>query len=317
MMGTSNPFGGQPGNSPLVPSWVGDGDSVPGASDGTGPDGQPQGGDGPGPPHGPPVPDGTRPDGQPPGGDTPPTGPPMPPPRAPIPPIADPRRFAPARNNFSRFARSGGTDRRSLGRAVSHYVSSSTGGARTAAARMGSSRGAGGRLLGFLSEVATRGADAALRTLDLGVLAGRPIEEIFLGLVDYVCPDGGSVDEGIAREAFVETIADLAGAGITDLDGLTAEQMQTVFELYATNAIEARLCNDIGSRTITFPSDSRAAARVQAQLHDFIRRGVADALATADVAATALTPETVLGFVEGIYEEAFAILEIMGDAEGT
>ena len=316
-MGTSNPFGGQPGNSPLVPSWVGNGDSTPGASDGTGPDGQPPGGDGPRPPHGPPVPDGTRPEGQPPGGDAPPTGPPMPPPRAPIPPIADPRRFTPARNNFSRFARSGGNDRRSLGRAVSHYVRSSTGGARTAATRMGSSRGAGGRLLGFLSDVATRGADAALRTLDLGVLAGRPIEEIFLGLVDYVCPDGGSIDEGIAREAFVETIADLAGAGITDLDGLTAEQMQTVFELYATNAIEARLCNDIGSRAITFPSDSRAAARVQAQLHDFIRRGVADALATADVAATALTPETVLGFVEGIYEEAFAILEIMGDAEGT
>ena len=337
MMGTSNPFGGQPGNSPLVPSWVGDGDSAPGASDGTGPDGWPPGSDGPptgppmpdgtrpdgqppggdGPPTGPPMPDGTRPDGQPPGGDGPPTGPPMPPPRGPIPPMADRKRFTTARNNFSRFARSGGSDRRSLGRAVSHYVSSSTGGARTAATRMGSSRGAGGRLLGFLSDVATRGADAALRTLDLDVLAGRPIEEIFLGLVDYVCPDGGSVDEGIAREAFIETIADLAGAGITDLDGLTAEQMQTVFELYSTNAIEARLCNDIGSRAITFPSDSLAAAQVQAQLHDFIQRGVADALAAAGTAATALTPEAVLGFVEGIYEEAFAILEIMGDAEGT
>ncbi len=292
MMGTSNPFGGQPGNSPLVPSWVSDGDSVPGASDGTGQDGQP------------------------PAGDAPPTGPPMPPLRTPIPPIADRRRFTSARNNFSRFARSGGDDRRNLGRAVSQYVSSSTGGARTAAARMGSSRGAGGRLLGFLSDVASRGTDAALRTLNLDVLAGRPIEEIFLGLVDYVCPDGGSIDEGIAREAFVETIADLAGAGITDLDGLTTEQMQTVFELYATNAIEARLCNDIGNRAITFPSDSPAATRIQAQLHDFIRRGVADALATVDVAATALTPETALGFVEGIYEEAFGILEIMGDAEG-
>ena len=56
----------------------------------------------------------------------------------------------------------------------------------------------------------------------------------FLGLVDYVCPDGGSIDEGIAREAFVETIADLAGAGIADLDSLTADQIQAVLELYAT-----------------------------------------------------------------------------------
>lgn len=105
---------------------------------------------------------------------------------------------------------------RSLGRAVSHYVGSSSGGARTAAARMGSARGAGSRLLGFLSDAVARGATEALRSLNLDGLAGRPIEEIFLGLADYVCPDGGSIDEGIAREAFIETIADLAGAGITD-----------------------------------------------------------------------------------------------------
>ena len=86
---------------------------------------------------------------------------------------------------------------------------------------MGSSRGAGSRLLGFLSDAVARGATRSLARLNLGALAGRPIEEIFLGLADYVCPDGGTIDEGIAREAFIETIIDLAGAGIADLDGLT------------------------------------------------------------------------------------------------
>ena len=183
-----------------------------------------------------------------------------------------------------------------------------------AAARMGSARGAGSRLLGFLSDAAARGATEALRALNLGALAGRPIEEIFLGLSDYICPDGGSIDEGIAREAFIETITDLAGAGITDLDGFTEDQMQTVFELYATNAIEARLCNDIGMKTITLPSDSRQCARVQAQLKDFIRRGVADALTIARAAAAALTPDRVLQFVGRVYEQAFGILRIMGEA---
>jgi hypothetical protein len=180
---------------------------------------------------------------------------------------------------------------------------------------MGSARGAGSRLLGFLADATTRGATEALRALNLGALAGRPIEEIFLGLADYVCPDGGTIDEGVAREAFIETITELAGAGITDLDGLTPDQMQTVFELYATNAIEARLCNDIGMKTVILPSDSRQAARVQAQLNDFIRRAVADALTTARAAAAALTPDRVLAFVGGIYEQAFGILQIMGDAE--
>ncbi|MGB5831073.1 MAG: Qat anti-phage system associated protein QatB, partial [Thiohalocapsa sp.] len=180
----------------------------------------------------------------------------------------------------------------------------------------GSARGAGSRLLGFLSGAATRGATEALRALNLGALAGRPIEEIFLGLADYVCPDGGTIDEGIARDAFIETISDLAGAGVTDLDGLTSDQMQTVFELYATNAIEARLCNDIGAKTVVLPSDSRQTARVQAQLNDFIRRGVADALTAARTAAAALTPNRALAFVGRIYEQAFAILQMMGDAEG-
>ncbi|RXH33214.1 hypothetical protein XH94_30510 [Bradyrhizobium zhanjiangense] len=292
-MGTSSAFGGQGGGTPLVPSWLDDG-GAPSAA-----------------PNGVPGTDVIAPDND---ADAAPvvTSPPALPP---IPPMADPTRFLAARNNFSRFAGSGGSDGRSLGRAVSHYVGSSSGGARTAATRMGSARGAGGRLLGFLSDAVNRGTTEALRALNLGALAGRPIEEIFLGLADYVCPDGGSIDEGIARGAFIETITDLAGAGITDLDGLTADQMQTVFELYATNAIEARLCNDIGAKTITLPSDSREAERVQTRLHDFIRRAVADALATARTVATALTQDHVLAFVGRIYEQAFGILRIMGDVE--
>lgn len=298
-MGTSSAFGGQGGSTPLVPSWLGDGGAPPAVSNGTIP--------GSGPPNGPSAAAS--------GGGLPPQGVPPAPAQPRIPPAADPTRFSAARKNFSRFAGSGGSDRRSLGRAVSHYVGSSSGGARTAAARMGSARGSGGRLLGFLSDAIARGATEALRALNLGALAGRPIEEIFTGLADYVCPDGGSIDEGIAREAFIETIIDLAGAGITDLDTLTVDQMQTVFELYATNAIEARLCNDIGAKTITLPSDSRDAARVQAQLNDFIRRGVADALTTVSVAGTALTRARMLQFVGRVYEQAFAILRDMGNTE--
>lgn len=288
-MGTSSAFGGQGGGTPLVPSWLGNESHSLAMPDSAVP-----------------------PDGVSPGL---PAGPQEPPARPPIPPIGDQTRFSAARNNFSRFAGSGGTDRRALGRAMSNYVRTSSGGPRIAAARMGSARRASSRLLGFLSDAATRGVTEALRALNFGDLAGRPIEEIFMGLADYVCPDGGSIDEGIAREAFIETIADLAGAGITDLDGLTLDQMQTVFELYATNAIEARLCNDIGAKAVVLPSDSRQAARVQAQLNDFIRRGVADALAMARAAEAVLTVHRVLAFVGTIYEQAFDILQIMDDSE--
>lgn len=245
------------------------------------------------------------------------TAPPIPaaPAARPAPKAGDAGRYTAARSNFSRFVGSGGSDSKSLGRAVSHYVSKSTGGSASAARRMGASRSTGAGLVRFLGDAVASGAREALRTLDLGNLAGRPIEEIFTGLADYICPEGGSIDDGIARDAFIETIADLAGAGITDIDALTPPQIQTIFELYATHAIEARLCNDIGARVVTLPANPRAAERVQAQLRDFIQRGVSDALSVATVAVQALTPDAVMGFVTGIYQSAFEILQTMGDAE--
>jgi phage-related tail protein len=154
-----------------------------------------------------------------------------------------------------------------------------------------------------------------LRALNLAALAGRPIEEVFVGLADYVCPEDGSVDAGIARDAFIETIADLAQNGITDLNTLTPEQLRIVFELYATHAIEARLCNDIGASVVTVPTDAGEAATLEEQLGEFIRGAVSDALDAAGADITALTPDRVLGFVTGVYEQAFEILEALADEE--
>ena len=180
---------------------------------------------------------------------------------------------------------------------------------------MGASRGSGTRLLGFLADVQARGASEALRSLDLEGLAGCPINEVFMGLADYICPNAGTVDEGIAREAFIETIVDLSTLGVTDLDALSPDQMQTVFELYATHAIEARLCNDIGTKLVTAPTDPQVALRVQSQLRDFIRNGVSDALTSARAETPNLTQDRVHGFVDTVYERAFGILQALGDAE--
>ncbi|MEW5788340.1 MAG: Qat anti-phage system associated protein QatB [Pseudomonadota bacterium] len=291
-MGTSTAYGGPGGGTPLVPSWLGGAD----------------GGDAPAAPSG----DGAAQDGQ-----QAPDGAAqlVPPNRSPIPRTADPRRFAGARTSFTRFAGSGGNDRASLGRAVSKYVSTSAGGSRQAAQRMGASRGAGARLLGFLADAQTRGVREALRALDLESLAGRPITEIFVGMADYICPGAGTVDEGIAREAYIETIVELASEGLTDLTTFGPDQIQTVFELYATHAIEARICNDIGTKAVSMPADAQAAHRVEQQLRDFIRGGVSDALTRATAETPNLTPERIQGFVDAVYESAFAILQTLGDAE--
>jgi hypothetical protein len=182
---------------------------------------------------------------------------------------------------------------------------------------MGASRVAGARLLGFLSDVQSRGAAEALRSLDLESLAGRPLAEIFVGLADYICPGAGTVDEGIAREAYIETIIELTTEGLIDLGTFAPAQMDAIFEVFATQAIEARICNDIGAKAVTVPADAQAALRVQTQLRDFIRRGVSDALVAARAQASALTPDAVQAFVDGVYESAFRLLRAFGEAEAS
>ena len=176
-MGTSGSYGGPGGKNPLIPSWL-DGGVLP-----------PQ----------PPLPEAPVPAD--PGQAAPVTNPPQVIPEGP--------RFQLPRTNMSRFVSSGGSNGGALRRAVSGYVSESSGGAATATRRMGSSRVAAGRLLSFLGEVQRTGAAQALQLFNLGALANQPIEQIFFGLADKICPSQGSVDAGIALDAFTEMIVEV------------------------------------------------------------------------------------------------------------
>jgi len=180
---------------------------------------------------------------------------------------------------------------------------------------MGSAVGATVGLLHFLSDVRARGAETALRDVNLAELAGRPLEEIFLALVEVVCLDGGTIDDGIARDAFVEMIAELADLNITDLDHLTVEQMATLLESYATHAIEGRLCNDIGMNVVRLPKDLRAVRQVERALHDFIRGAVSDAIEKVRSSLGNVSRGDARRIVERAYQEAFAILIALADED--
>ena len=104
--------------------------------------------------------------------------------------------------------------------------------------------------------------------------------------------------------------------GLTDLTTFTPDQMQTVFELYATHAIEARICNDIGTKAVTMPARCAGCAPCRAavaRLHPWRSERRADAGPSAETPN--LTPERIQGFVDTVYESAFAILQALGDAE--
>ena len=307
-MGTSNSYGGTGGGTPLIPSWLGSDQSDGGR--GAPPVVPPSdGNDAPSPANG--APPDASPDGV-----TPPQpgGVPAASKLVPMPTAGDANRFTAARSNFTRFINSGGQDRRALGRALSSYVGTSMGGSRSAARRMVPSSEAATRLADFLGTAATSGVREALRSIGLERLAGRPMGEVLRGMTEFICPPGGSIDESIAREAFIETLADLAESGVSDLEALTPDQMQTVLELNIAHALEARICNDIGTNAIALPESPEAAAAIQEQLFDFVQGSVADAFSATPLGQGLAAQETQV-VIDRIYEQAFGVLQTLADAE--
>ena len=128
-----------------------------------------------------------------------------------FPPQAQPPdRFSTPRADFTRFIndnRSGsGGSARHLNRAASRYVRNSLGGSSNATARLGAARTTAVRMFSVFNSIITRGVDVTQGTFKLGDIIGKKASEALLMIGEFVCPDGGSTDEGIARDSYVEAI---------------------------------------------------------------------------------------------------------------
>lgn len=241
------------------------------------------------------------------------------PPSAPPPQTAPPRPdtsgagdFRGPRANFSRFARTG--SRTSLGSAVSGYVRSGTGGAGRAARRMGSSRAAARGLLGVVRDFQRLGPTETLRGLDLAGLAGRPAPDVFVAILEFICPPGGAVDEAIARGAMLETIGDMAEAGVGSFDALTPAQMQEFFLDFVARSIEGRVMADLGGRGVTLPDNIAAVENAQAQLHDFVAGATRGQFIGRLDGVERLSDRDIEATVNQIYETAFELIAAAGEA---
>lgn len=296
-MGTSGSTSGSGSNTPLIPSWLNgsDTDPLPGGgapltpNDDSGSNNDEQENQN----------NDTQSDGA----------------RPPIPPVADPERFRSARANFSRFAGSGGSDRSALKRAVRDYARKGTGGSRGAVQRMGPSRAAASNALGVFRGFQRDGVQETLLRLNLQNLAGKSVQDIFIGLTDVICKDGGPIDEAIARDAWLETIAVVKELGIDDLETLTAEQIKEVFLNFIAHSVESRIYQEIGVNGFTFAEDMDDIKGFDEQLRDYIERSVRDSF-TGDLAQlSALSDKQIRETVDKTYREAWELLLLQGDQE--
>lgn len=282
-MGTSKGYGGSPDG--LVPSWVDN--TAPGAAAAGAP---PEDADPNAPPNSPPKIPAKAPDTSSAGG------------------------LAAAKSNFTRFVRSGGSD--ALQRAVSQYVRNGAGSASKAARRMGASRAVGGQMLQVIRDINAEGTTVVLRRLSLSHLVGRPAVDVFVSLLETICPPGGRIDESIARQAMLDAIADLAEADVGSIDEMSQDQLSEFFLDFIIHTIEGRVIADIGTHAIDLPETEAEVQKIQNQLHDFVDGCVRGHLSQQLNGLGGKTDQQVNDIVERIYEAAFELVAATaGDVE--
>lgn len=288
-MGTSNRSSGSGSGTPLVPSFLTDGGPP---NLGTAPSGQQ-----PGPPNGvtPASPS------------APPTGSRPPIPRA----STDSERFRPARAGVTRFARN--RDRETLRRAIGSYVRRGTGGRTGATGRMGSSRSAAAALGGFVRTVQTAGTAEALRSIGLAACIGRPAADVLPHLLETLCPDGGRIDEGIAREAFQNAIVEFAAQDLPTIDQLTAEQWRVLLIDFVVRSIQLRIIADIGQRIFDVPTDVATALAAETVMHNIIQATVQHQLGEVLERLGTVSEDQVRRLTDEAYERAWGAFEAFAD----
>lgn len=294
-MGTSASSAGPAGSNPLVPSWLGGPEPAP-AIPGLGvaiP--------------GSPLPGIPTPSAPLPGSVPPPGSGSLP--VAEHPPV-EAGRWRQARANFSRFAASGGGDRKAMGRAVRSYVKRAHQGSGNAARRMGASRRAAGNIVGVLGQIARDGTAGTLRLYNLdATLAGDPVAAL-VALTDVICGDGGTVDEAIARDAWCEVANNIEALGLASLDQLNNAQRQQIFADFIAKTIELRILNDIGAKAFRIAGSPTEIRRIHDELATYIRSATRDEVTgqfPADLRN--VTPAQTQAIGDRVYDVAWAILE--------
>lgn len=232
-----------------------------------------------------------------------------------IPPAGDENRFRTPRGEYTRYINSKGRNS-GLGRkSVSNYIKNSLGGSSNAAQRMGTARSSSAKLLDVVGLFAAGGSRAVEQYLSIENLSQKTASDAFIAITDFICPDGGPQDEGIARSAYISAIEESPEIAAIKFEDLSPEQIMVIVERTMTNAIFSRITNDIGNKIILLPQDYNISERLIAQMKGFVKGAVSDAIINLDIKANNIRQGDSLKIVDQVYKEAFDIMISAGENE--
>jgi hypothetical protein len=215
------------------------------------------------------------------------------------------------RKAFNNFARGGGKSY--LRDALAGYVRRGTGSARTAIVRMGPSRSAAKSLYQFIQSVNNDGLQVALASLNRDDLFGKSAADVLGALTDAICPDGGLIDDAIAREAWDEAVLFTLENGTEDISTMSEEEWEALFCDFIARSIEMKVFNDICIEGVSLPESIAEVNQVENDLHALIGEAVTDSIGESFSNNERLDENQIKAVVDDIYGRAFSYLSTLDE----
>jgi hypothetical protein len=93
--------------------------------------------------------------------------------------------------------------------------------------RLGSARKSTARLVSVMGGFARSGVFTTAQLFHLGDIIGKSVKDVFVRIMDFVCPDGGSTNEGIARSAYIEALSAMTDWENKRIENLTPHSVRS------------------------------------------------------------------------------------------
>lgn len=217
-------------------------------------------------------------------------------------------RFGGANRSIGEFAKSG--DRRSMQKALGHYIRKGYGGHSTATKRMGNTIVTASALYSVLTP---NSADPNIQpggALDPVLLSGKSSDEVMDALVDTICPVNGTQDAEISRNSIKDALSDVLeqfpDANLTELN---QQQREYAIEKFVAMDVFRRIDLDIG-KTVRekAPSFKEGLGRLK-EIKSYVSETVSESFRTVRNEGKSFVGEKINEIIASAISETFQVFE--------
>jgi len=292
-MGTSSSGGGAGGKNPLIPTWVGGGsidENTPETDTGAGQENT--GNDAPEQSNSEPSENSAQE------------------PHNPQQQVPNGNRYRQPRADFSKYIRSGGSNKNALKKALRTYSRTAAGSTTGMARRMRPSAVRVASFLGAINTVREVGSAAALQRFSLTPYAGKPLSDILAALSEEIFKNendafANTQDDNITRNAYANTVVRICDLDGIDLDTLTNEHVETMTAIFIEETIVQRVLCDIGNKMTKIEHNIQKLVEIEENVYQFVNGMVRNKIMS-EIKATQLGDKRQIEHkMENIYRIAF------------